>query len=88
MANILSKKDSTKPVETVKEDNNTSKIMSNAAPEKTFEEREKIEAEVEMIKIGRDRSGRWQWKRSDKLTAEDKEKRAELLANIRKGLPV
>lgn len=54
----------------------------------TFEERAKIEAEVEMIKTGKDSSGRWIWKRSDRITAEDKKQRASMLENIKKGLKV
>ncbi len=54
----------------------------------TFEERAKIESEVEMVKIGKDTSGRWIWKRSDRITSEDKKKRESMLEKIRKGLKV
>ena len=53
-----------------------------------FEERAKIEAEVKMIKIGKDPSGRWIWKRSDRITPEDKKQRESMLEKIKKGLKV
>lgn len=52
----------------------------------TFEERAKIEAEVTMVKIGKDASGKWIFKRSDRINDSDKKKRQETLENIRKGL--
>jgi hypothetical protein len=63
-------------------------VVDNATPATTFEEREKIEKEVEMIKVGRDASGNWKFKRSDRLTAEDKKQRESLLEKIKKGLNV
>ena len=54
----------------------------------TFNEREKVEEDVEMIKVGRDSSGRWLFKRSDRLTTDDKKKRTTMMEAIRKGLRV
>jgi len=51
----------------------------------TFEERAKIEAEVTMIKVGLDMAGNWLFKRSDRLTKEDKDKRIILGECIRNG---
>ena len=53
-----------------------------------FEVRAKIEAEVKMIKVGKDSSGRWIWKRSDRVTTEDKKKRESMLNKIKKGLKI
>lgn len=65
------------------------KIKKDTATAPTsFEDRAKIEAEVKMIKIGRDASGRWIWKRSDRLTSSDKKQRDSMLEKIRKGLKV
>ena len=54
----------------------------------SFEERAKIEAEVKMIKIGKDPSGKWLWKRSDRMTQEDRKQRESMLEKIRKGLKI
>jgi len=54
----------------------------------TFETRAKIEAEVKMIKIGKDPAGRWIWRRSDRINSADKKQRESMLEKIRKGLKV
>jgi len=48
-------------------------------------QRAKIEAEVKMIKIGRDFSGNWLFARSDRITPEQKKMREEMLEKIRSG---
>ena len=79
-ANVQPKQQVKEPVVEVKKD--------NAAKPTSFEERAKIEAEVKMIKVGRDPSGRWIWKRSDRMTVEDKKTRESMLEKIRRGLKV
>jgi len=59
-----------------------------STPPTTFEEREKIEKEVTMIKVGRDQSGRWLWARSDRITEAQKKQRQEMIDNLKKGLRV
>ena len=59
--------------------------VDTATPETTYEEREKIEKEVTMVRVGRDPAGRWRWVKSNKLTAEDKKSRADMVEKIRKG---
>ena len=73
------------PKQQVKEVLVETKKDTSAKPT-TFDERAKIEAEVKMIKVGRDSAGKWLWKRSDRITVEDKKKRESMLNNIRKGL--
>jgi len=62
------------------------KIDTSTRPT-SFEDRARIEAEVKMIKIGTDASGNTIFKRSDRITVEDKKKRESMLDKIKKGLP-
>lgn len=53
----------------------------------TFEERVKVEAEVTMIKIGKNPQGQAMWVRSDRITDAQKKQRNEMLEKIRLGQP-
>jgi hypothetical protein len=50
------------------------------------EERAKIESEVTMVKVGVDFSGNWIYRRSDRMTTEDTNKRQKLVECIRNGM--
>ena len=76
-----------KPKQEVKEVLVETKKDTSTKPT-SFEERAKIEAEVKMIKIGKDPSGKWLWKRSDRMTQEDRKQRESMLEKIRKGLKI
>jgi len=65
----------------------TKKIDTTTKPT-TYEERAKIESEIEMIKVGKDPSGRWIWKRSDRITEQDKKQRQSMLEKIKKGIRI
>jgi hypothetical protein len=51
----------------------------------TFEERVKVEAEVTMIKIGKNAQGQAKWVRSDRITDAQKKERNLMLEKIRNG---
>lgn len=48
--------------------------------------REKIAKEVEMVKVGVDAGGNWLFRRSDRLTEDDKKSRLILVESIKRGM--
>lgn len=86
--NINDNKTETKKNLTVQEvikENKKGNPVETATPEKPYEERATEEKEVQMIKIGRDASGRWEWARSDRITPEQKKRQQEMLEKIKRG---
>ncbi len=87
--NTVNKDSEVKPtVQEVVKAQRQGKYIETKTEPTTFQEREKVEEEVTMIKVGRDASGRWLFKRSDRLTQEDKKKRMSMMEAIRKGFKV